>query len=301
MNTKYCESVMISRRFNDAFDLLERAQDERDGYHGFFTGIKPLDVLANGWDPGDLVVIGGRPCSCKSTLALQMARNMAVDQDCATAYFSMTMSSAEVMNRLISAETGLPMEKLEGKVKLDIEDWDKMQASLKWLSRSPLYLDDTPGLRPSDIEERVELLSCQRLVRVVVIDDLQSVVPDFKEESPRGERAKILLSLKEIAYHKSVVVVALSGLTPCWRRNRRRPILRDLDEYCPLVTDYADRIILMDHPGLYRFDDCRVDGVTLDLVRNRKGRTGSVALILEKERVRLREMEESIDESDFDA
>ena len=292
MNVKYCESIMINRRLGEAFDLMERVQDGRDGYHGLFTGIKSLDKLTNGWDPGDLVIIGGRPCSCKSTFALQMARNLAVDQDCATVYFSMTMSCAEVMNRLISAETGVPMEKLEGKVKLHIEDWNQMNASLRCLSRSPLYLDDTPGLRPSYIEERVELLSRQGMVRVVVIDDLQSVIPDFKGESLRVDRAEILRSLKEIACQKSIVVVALSGLTPCWKRNRQRPILHNLDEYCPLVTDYADRIILMDHPGLYRLDDCRADGVTLDLVRNRKGRTGSVTLILEKERIRLREFEE---------
>ena len=199
MNMKYCESIMINRRLGEAFDLMERVQDGRDGYHGLFTGIKSLDKLTNGWDPGDLVIIGGRPCSCKSTFALQMARNLAVDQDCATVYFSMTMSCAEVMNRLISAETGVPMEKLEGKVKLHIEDWNQMNASLRCLSRSPLYLDDTPGLRPSYIEERVELLSRQGMVRVVVIDldCISEDEPQFKDYLKAFINGHIIESSKE--------------------------------------------------------------------------------------------------------
>ena len=195
MNTNYCELKGIGDAINAAMNIVEERQ-RLDGIPGVPSGYPSIDRMTRGWNRGELIVIGGRPCVGKSTLLLRMARNCAVQFDLPAAVFSMQMSSVEASNRLISAETGIPMEKLEGFERMEKEDWIHVDVSLKKLAGSQLFIDDTPGLTPSDISERVWQLVKRRQVRAVFIDNLQAMIPDGKVDSPREARSEMFRSLK---------------------------------------------------------------------------------------------------------
>ena len=291
MNTNYCELKEISEAIVEAMNIVEEVQ--RIETPGVPSGYPSIDRMTRGWNRGELIVIGGRPCVGKSTLLLRMARNCAVQFGLPAAFFSMQMSSAEASNRLISAETGIPMQKLEGFERMEKEDWIHADASLKKLARAQLFLDDTPGLSPSDISERVRQLVKRRLVRAVFIDNLQAMIPDGKEDSPREARSEMLRSLKEIATTFSVPVIVLTNVGRPKKARRIRPTVTDLDEYCPLSTDYADRIFLMDRPGLLRLDRDGDDLIDLELVRNKRCGTGFVNLVFDVEHFGISELQEN--------
>ena len=292
MNTNYCELKEISEAIVEAMNIVEEVQ--RIETPGVPSGYPSIDRMTRGWNRGELIVIGGRPCVGKSTLLLRMARNCAVQFGLPAAVFSMQMSSAEVSNRLISAETGIPMEKLEGFERMENEDWIHADASLRKLAGSQLFLDDTPGLSPSDISERVRQLVKRRQVRAVFIDNLQAMIPDGKEDSPREARSEMLRSLKEIATTIGVPVIVLTNVGRPKKAGRIRPTVTDLDEYCPLSTDYADRIFLVDRPGLLRHDRDEEDLIGLELVRNKRGRTGFADLVFDVDHFGISELQENV-------
>ena len=288
MNTNYCELKGIGDAINAAMNIVEERQ-RLDDIPGVPSGYPSIDMMTRGWNRGELIVIGGRPCVGKSTLLLRMARNCAVQFDLPAAVFSMQMSSVEASNRLISAETGIPMEKLEGFERMEKEDWIHVDVSLKKLAGSQLFIDDTPGLTPSDISERVRQLVKRRQVRAVFIDNLQAMIPDGREDSPRESRSEMLRSLKEIATTFGVPVIVLTNVGRPKKAGRIRPTVTDLDEYCPLSADYADRIFLMDRPGLLSHDRNEEDLLGLELVRNKRGRTGFANLVFDEGHFRITE------------
>lgn len=293
MNTNYCELKGIGDAINAAMNIVEERQ-RLDDIPGVPSGYPSIDRMTRGWNRGELIVIGGRPCVGKSTLLLRMARNSAVQFGLPTAVFSMQLSSVEASNRLISAETGIPMEKLEGFERMEKEDWIHADASLRKLAGAQLFLDDTPGLSPSDISERVRQLVKRRQVRAVFIDNLQTMIPDGKEDSPREARSEMLCSLKEIATTFGVPVIVLTNVGRPKKAGRIRPTVTDLDEYCPLSTDYADRIFLMDRPGLLRFNRGEEDLIGLELVRNKRGRTGFADLVFDVDHFGISELQEIV-------
>ena len=293
MNTNYCELKEIGDAIIAAMDIVEERQ-RLDDIPGVPTGYPSIDRMTRGWNRGELIVIGGRPCVGKSTLLLRMARNCAVQFGLPAAVFSMQMSSAEASNRLISAETGIPMEKLEGFERMENEDWIHAETSLRKLAASKLFLDDTPGLSPSDISDRVRQLVKRRQVRAVFIDNLQAMIPDGKEDSPREARSEMLRSLKEIATTFGVPVIVLTNVGRPKKAGRIRPTVTDLDEYCPLSADYADRIFLMDRPGRLRLDRDEDDLIGLELVRNKRGRTGFANLVFDVDHFGISELLENV-------
>ena len=289
MNTNYCELKGIGEAINAAMNIVEERQ-RQDAIPGVPSGYPSIDRMTQGWNRGELTVIGGRPCVGKSTLLLRMARNCAVQFEIPAAVFSMQMSAVEASNRLISAETGIPMEKLEGFERMQNEDWIHAEASLRKLAGSQLFLDDTPGLTPSDISERVRVLVKHKGVKVVFIDNLQAMLPDGKADTPRESRSEMLRSLKEIATTFGVPVIVLTNVGKPKKAGRTRPAMTDLEEYCPLSADYADRILLMDRPGLLRLDRDGDDLIDLELVRNKRGRTGFVNLVFDAGYFRISEL-----------
>ena len=295
MNTNYCELKGIGDAINAAMNIVEERQ-RLDDIPGVPSGYPSIDRMTRGWNRGELIVIGGRPCVGKSTLLLRMARNCAVQFDLPAAVFSMQMSSVEASNRLISAETGIPMEKLEGFERMENEDWIHAEESLKKLAGSQLFIDDTPGLSPSDISERVRQLVKRRQVRAVFIDNLQAMIPDGKEDSPRETRSEMLRSLKEIATTFGVPVIVLTNVGRPKKAGRIRPTVTDLDEYCPLSADFADRIFLMDRPGLLRLDRDEEDLIGLELVRNKRGRTGFANLVFDEGLFRITEWHDNTED-----
>ena len=299
--TQQRQPVRIVEAINTS---LEQAARSQGSAMGIPSGFPSLDRLTRGWRAGDLVVIGGRPGTGTTALALGMARNAAVDFGVPTAFFSLESTVMEMTDRLIVSESGIPMEKLHGEQAMQDLDWQRMEASLKRLTEAPLYLDDTPpGLPPeyriSEFQSQAEPLTKDRSVKLFVIDNLQATVPDWTGWEPEclaHECRKTLHFLKRTAESLGAAVIVLTSLGRPVRKGITWPTLKDFDEYCPNAEDFADKIILLhkaSFPDLSKeTDDGTEELLMASLVLNRKGRTGAVCLSFDQERIQVENPEE---------
>ncbi|MBR1926251.1 MAG: DnaB-like helicase C-terminal domain-containing protein [Bacteroidales bacterium] len=282
--------IHVKEAINRALELVEKGQNL---IFGIPSGYPDLDRLTRGWDEGDLVIIGGRPASCKTALALGMARNAAVEFAIPTAYFSLVMSSVELTNRLIISESGVSNKKLCGSERMSEQEWFEMESSLIPLSTAPLFFDDTPCIRPKDLRERIGELVEKLHLKLIFVDYLQLMLPDG--EVPRSGRThddeveENLRSLKEIARSFEVTIIVLSPVRRPPQNKFRRPVYSDLEYCCPSAGQYCDRILLLHRPKLLDFDpDCEsTERLDVELIHNKKGPVGVVNLIFDKERYRM--------------
>ena len=130
----------------------------KEGLSGIPTGFDKLDKLTSGWQPSDLIIVAARPGMGKTALTLTMARNIAVDFNNPVAFFSLEMSSVQLITRLISSETGLSSEKLRTG-KLEKHEWEQLNVKVKTLEKAPLYIDDTPSLSIFDLRAKARRLA----------------------------------------------------------------------------------------------------------------------------------------------
>ena len=276
---------------------LEQAERDQHPDLGIPSGFPSLDRLTNGWMPGELIIIGGRPCTCKTALALGMARNAAVEFGIPTAYLSHKTPVLELTDRLIVSESGIPMEKLHGYDKMENEDWQQMEAALKKLSKAPLYLDDSARAFPeeylmNELQKRLEYLVKEKGVKLVFVDSLQETIPGwagYESEQIAHHCRKNLHYFKLQAESYGVTIVVLTLVDRITRRKFAAPVLRDLDGYCPYAEDHADRILLLDMPGLYwLYPDYNAEGdepLEVRLALNKNGRTGEIGLSFDRKRI----------------
>ena len=142
---------------------------KKDGLSGVSTGFEKLDKLTSGWQPSDLIIIASRPGMGKTALTLSMARNISVLKNIPVAFFSLEMSSLQLITRLISSETGLSSEKLRtGKLK-DYE-WQQLNSKVGFLEKAPLFIDDTPSLSIFDLRAKARRLSSQYKIKLIIVD-----------------------------------------------------------------------------------------------------------------------------------
>ncbi|MFN2261735.1 MAG: replicative DNA helicase, partial [Psychroflexus sp.] len=168
----------IKRSSETAQSLVMQAKkrieeiSNKEGLSGVPSGFNDLDKLTSGWQPSDLVIIAARPGMGKTALTLTMARNIAVGQNIPVAFFSLEMSSVQLITRLISSETGLNSEKLRTG-NLEKHEWEQLNVKVKSLEQAPLFIDDTPSLSIFDLRAKARRLSSQHGIKLIVVDYLQ--------------------------------------------------------------------------------------------------------------------------------
>lgn len=155
-----------------ALKKIEDLSKKTDGFSGIPSGFTKLDQLTSGWQASDLIIIAARPGMGKTALTLSMARNIAVGQSIPVAFFSLEMSSVQLITRLISSETGLSSEKLRTG-KLEPHEWHVLSTKVKDLEKAPLYIDDTPSISIFDLRAKARRLSSQYGIKLIMIDYLQ--------------------------------------------------------------------------------------------------------------------------------
>ena len=132
-----------------------------------------LDKITGGWQPSDLIVVAARPSVGKTSFALTVARNAAVDYRIPVAFFSLEAPAVQLAKRMMVSETGLSIDKIKGGQKLKRNEWKLIEEKTKYLSGAPLYIDDTPSLPVLEFRSKVKRLVEQKGVRLVIVDYLQ--------------------------------------------------------------------------------------------------------------------------------
>ena len=230
---------------------------KRDGLSGVSTGFEKLDKLTSGWQPSDLIIIAARPGMGKTALTLSMARNIAVTKQIPVAFFSLEMSSVQLITRLISAETGLSSEKLRTG-KLADHEWQQLNVKVTDLEKAPLFIDDTPSLSIFDLRAKARRLSSQHGIKLIVVDYLQLMTAGTSTKSGNREQeiSTISRNLKALAKELNIPVIALSQLSRAveTRGGTKRPMLSDLRESGAIEQD-ADIVSFIYRPEYYNIDE----------------------------------------------
>lgn len=229
----------------------------KEGLSGIPSGFDKLDKLTSGWQPSDLIIIAARPGMGKTALTLSMARNMAVNANIPVAFFSLEMSSVQLITRLISSETGLSSEKLRTG-RLEKHEWEQLNVKVKALEQAPLYIDDTPSLSIFDLRAKARRLSSQYGIKLIVVDYLQLMTAGGSQKGGNREQeiSTISRNLKALAKELEVPVIALSQLSRAveTRGGSKRPLLSDLRESGAIEQD-ADIVSFIYRPEYYKIEE----------------------------------------------
>ena len=249
---------------------------------GVSTGYRYLDQLTSGMQPGDLIIIAGRPSMGKTAFTLTMARNMSVDHEQAVAFFSLEMPAHQLMMRLVVAETGIPGNDLK-LGRLSPEQWRHLESATKPLGTAPLFIDDTPALTTLELRARARRLKAEKGLGLVIVDYLQLMRTSRRTDSRELEISDISRSLKGLAKEMNVPVVALSQLNrKVEERGDKRPMLSDLRESGAIEQD-ADVIMFVYRDDVYKFTkpaDRPVQGIAEIIIgKQRNGPVGVAELL----------------------
>jgi len=229
----------------------------KEGLSGIATGFEKLDSLTSGWQPSDLIIIAARPGMGKTALTLSMARNIAVTKETPVAFFSLEMSSVQLITRLISAETGLSSEKLRTG-KLADHEWKQLNVKVGDLEKAPLFIDDTPALSIFDLRAKARRLASQHGIKLIIVDYLQLMTAGSNSKAGNREQeiSSISRNLKALAKELDIPIIALSQLSRAveTRGGTKRPQLSDLRESGAIEQD-ADIVSFIYRPEYYGIEE----------------------------------------------
>lgn len=273
-----------------AIENIEAAKKNTDGVSGVPTGFHALDRVTSGWQNSDMVVIAARPGMGKTAFVLSMARNIAVDFNIPVAIFSLEMASVQLVNRLISGETGIKAEKLR-KGNLEDHEFTQLHTRIKKLAKAPIFIDDTPSLSIFELRAKARRLKSKHNISCIIIDYIQLMTggSDNKNGNREQEISMISRSIKTIAKELNIPILALSQLSRAveTRGGDKRPMLSDLRESGAIEQD-ADIVSFIYRPEYYDLHEDE-DGNSLDgvgqiiIAKHRNGALETVSLKFEKE------------------
>ena len=266
----------------DAIKQIEAARSHDGTFSGVPSGFTELDRFTSGWQKSDLIVIAARPGMGKTAFVLSMARNIAVTFKKPIAFFSLEMSSVQLVTRLISAESQLPADKLK-KGNLEAYEWEQLNAKIGTLISAPMYIDDSPSLNIFDFRAKCRRLKQQYDIQMVVIDYIQLMSGTGDKGNREQEISNISRSLKSLAKELDIPVIALSQLNRSveTRSTNKKPVLSDLRESGAIEQD-ADMVIFIYRPEYYNITDdekgSTIGMADLIIAKHRNGPTGEVRL-----------------------
>jgi replicative DNA helicase len=214
----------------DVVTRIDELYNSKGMLTGIPTGFKQLDEMTSGLQPGDLIIIAGRPSMGKSTLAVNIAENAALGSQKSAAIFSMEMSAESLTLRMLSSLGRINQSHLRSG-RLQEEDWPRIDSAMTQLSSASIHVDETPGLTPTEVRARARRLKRERGLDLIVVDYLQLMQVAGTKENRATEISEISRSLKALAKELKVPVIALSQLNRgVEQRTEKKPVMSDLRE-----------------------------------------------------------------------
>ena len=238
-----------------AIKEIEAGKGQEGHLRGIPSGFTDLDRVTNGWQKSDLVILAARPGMGKTAFVLSMARNAAIDFKKSIAFFSLEMSSIQLVTRLISSETQLSADKLK-KGSLESYEWEQLHSKIRNLTDAKLLIDDTPALTVFELRAKCRRLKAQHDIDMVIIDYLQLMSGSGDARGNREQEiSAISRSLKALAKELDIPVIALSQLSRAveTRGGSKKPILSDLRESGAIEQD-ADMVMFIYRPEYYKIE-----------------------------------------------
>ncbi len=271
----------VKKALADSFDRLDELHKSGSGLRGVSTGFADLDNMLAGMQRSNLLILAARPGVGKTTLALNIARNLAVNEKQSVGIFSLEMSEEELLDRLLVAQADIDAWKMKTG-KLSEEDFTKLSDAMGVLAEAKLFIDDTPALSILEMRTRARRLQVEAGVDLIIVDYLQ-LARSRNLENRVQEVSEISQGLKNLARELKVPVLALSQLSRAveQRGGTKRPQLADLRESGSIEQD-SDVVMF-----LYREDEEKLEDVSLDIAKHRNGPLGRIELYFKGDRIRF--------------
>jgi len=261
-----------------AVDKIETLYEQEGNITGESSGFSDFDDLTSGLQPADLIIVAGRPSMGKTTIAMNMAENVAISSGKPVAVFSMEMPGDSLAMRMMSSLGRIDQNKVRTG-KLDDDEWPRLTSAINMLAETKLFIDDTPALTPTEVRAR-----SRRLVRehgplgLIVLDYLQLMQSPSSGESRVQQISDISRGLKALAKELNVPVVALSQLNRnLEQRPNKRPVMSDLRESGAIEQD-ADLIVFVYRDEVYNEDSPDKGTAEIIIGKQRNGPLGTVRL-----------------------
>ena len=274
-------------------DKLNALQQHDGAITGVPTGFKDVDHIFNGLQKSDLILVAARPAMGKTAFTLNIAQNVTMLYDKTVAFFSLEMGKEQLVGRILSSVAGVSSEKLR-RANMDPADWEKVIAAADRMSKSKLFIDDTPGLTVQDMRSKLRRLKVEHGLDLVIVDYIQLMQgrnAGKGSENRQQEVSEISRNLKLIAREFNVPVIALSQLSRSVEsRLDKRPVLSDLRESGSLEQD-ADIVIFLYRDKYYDENSEKGDNAEVLIRKNRNGSVGTVELQFVGELTQFRDVE----------
>mgnify|MGYP001743398888 FL=1 len=262
-------------------DKLNALQQHDGAITGVPTGFKDVDHVFNGLQKSDLILVAARPAMGKTAFTLNIAQNVTMLYDKTVAFFSLEMGKEQLVGRILSSVAGVSSEKLR-RANMDPADWEKVIAAADRMSKSKLFIDDTPGLTVQDMRSKLRRLKVEHGLDLIIVDYIQLMQGRNSgkgSENRQQEVSEISRNLKLIAREFNVPLIALSQLSRgVESRPDKRPVLSDLRESGSLEQD-ADIVIFLYRDKYYDENSEMGDKAEVLIRKHRNGAVGSVKLL----------------------
>ncbi len=294
--------VSVADLVHDVIETVEKLYQRKSHVTGISTGFTELDTMTSGFQPANLIIIAGRPSMGKTSLAMNIAEHVAIQEKKPVAIFSLEMSREELMLRMLCSQARVDMHKVR-RGYLEKKYWNTLTASASQIAQAPIYIDDSSGLSVLEMRARArrlaaELSSKGTPLAMVLVDYLQLMRGAGKIENRQQEISEISRNLKGLARDLRVPVVALSQLSrrPEEKGREGRPQLSDLRESGAIEQD-ADLVAFIFREEVYKPQELDVQGKAKILIaKQRNGPTGEFELAFIREYTKFENLASNIPE-----
>jgi replicative DNA helicase len=283
----------IGELITESFSELERLMSEGHRTVGCQTGFRDVDALIGGFQPSNLVILAARPSMGKTAFALNVSRNVAVDQAKGVAIFSLEMSKAEVVNRMMCSEARVDSWRVR-RGALQTRDWSQLAAACTPLHTAPIFIDDSASLNLMEIRAKARRLKAQeKNLGLIIVDYLQLMMGDLGAENRQQEISRISRGLKILARELEVPVLALSQLSrQVEQRAGNKPVLSDLRESGAIEQD-ADLVMFIYRDEVYNRDSSDKGTAEIIVGKQRNGPIGECKMAFAPNYTRFSDLADS--------
>ncbi len=285
----------------EAWERLDMLHKSKGAMRGVPTGFKELDNKLAGFQKSDLIILAARPSMGKTSLALDIARKTAINHNTPVGIFSLEMSSQQLVDRMLSAESQVDSWKLRTGQNLSIEtDFKHIRDAMDKLSKAPIFIDDQPGQNILKMRSIARRLKSEKGLGLIIVDYLQLMVPVQSRNSDNvvQQVTEISRSLKNLARELEVPVIALSQLSRAVEQRGGEPRLSDLRDSGSIEQD-ADVVLFIHREDKYNKESQRPNIAKIMIEKHRNGATGVVELYFDEKKTSFMSVEKS-DFGEFD-
>jgi replicative DNA helicase len=289
----------IKDELDEAWERLDRLHTDGNGLRGIQTGFVDIDNRLSGLQKSDLIILAGRPSSGKTTFALDIARQAAVNHGAKVGIFSLEVSSQQLVDKMLAAQSNVNAWSLRtGKLSRQ-NDFDAIREGLDKLSKAPIHIDDQPGNTMLKMRSVARRLKSEKGLDLIVVDYLQLIVPaQSKNDNLVQQTTEISHALKNLARELDVPVLALSQLSRAVEARGGRPRLSDLRDSGSIEQD-ADVVMFIHRDDKYKEEAEKTNIAEILIEKHRNGETGRVEIFFDDKKATFQSIDKQHSDKEF--